>query len=191
MSPAAFFALLVGCGGVSADIHSRDPDERRLGVLKLEGSRDAESIRLLTEHLADEDALVREAAVTALASAGMKETLQHILPLLQDPGEMVRAAACRAVGRVGGETAIPELIPVAKHDRSLLVRRKAIDALADHRRQDAALETLIELVGDANPSVSLAAHTALLRVADLAEAERSVESWNRWLSARRLTPAPK
>ena len=104
---------------------------------------------------------------------------------------MVRAAACRAAAGVGGDTAVPELISIAKHDRSLLVRRRAIDALADNHRLNAAVETLVELVGDANPSVSLAAHTALLRVAGLAEAERSVESWNRWLEARRLTPAPK
>lgn len=177
----AALCAFAGCRSVKADVDSRDPDERRLGALALEGRRDADSVRRLVSLLADKDDMVREAALTTLSMLSLPESYQHIQPMFKDGSAYVRIAACKAMTRIRNAESVPELIIVAKGDASAAVRREAVAALSSFCDRKSAVETLIELVDDVEPSVAFASHVALTRISGGASVAQNRKSWEAWL----------
>ena len=105
--------------------------------------------------------------------------LDQELARLRHRSPMRRALACRTLGRLGQADAVPALVERLQ-DRSLIVRRQAIGALADLRAVD-AYGAVTQAIEDAGEWGNLLALMALIRmgpgsapqVADLLRRSRS------------------
>ena len=171
---------LSACSGISGNVDSKDPDERRVGALKLSSRTDAASISKLVQLLDDKDALVRDAAVTALATIGRKELLQHFRAHLDDPSPLVRVGACKAIGKIHNESGIPDLISALKGDKDPFVRIEASNSLAMFKGNKDVVLSLIDAVGDKEVVVSYNAHKLLVDITGAKDVPRSKQKWDEW-----------
>lgn len=89
--------------------HGNDLRTRRAYLWLLGHKPDWKRHYSFTTALADGDALIRAAAVGALARLGQRDDAALIAPLLDDPAHGVRAAAATALGKLGGPVAREKL----------------------------------------------------------------------------------
>ncbi len=167
---------MASCGGPEPNAESPAPYERYLGVRELGLRGDAEAVRRIVLLLDDRHALVVVGALEALADAGRKEFLQHVIPRTRHEHGLVRAAACRALGRLGNEEGLPALA-AALGDPDPSVSRSAVRALAGFGRRPEVVGPLVEAVGAKEPSVALLAHETLQALTGRRDVDRSKEAW--------------
>jgi len=164
------------CGKkIKEDVSSRDPDERRLGVLK------EKDIAVLLELLNDKDDLVRDAVVSVIGNLGKKEFCQYLLPKLSDPSPLVRGTTCYSLSKCLDERAIPKLIDIIKNDKDPLVKVKAITTLSCFNRKNAVM-ALIDAIADNEECVSVAAQNALIKISGRVDMPKSKSAWFNWFS---------
>jgi len=193
--------LLPGCGvSVAPDPNSDEPYARYLGALDLaDRGDDAGVVRLL----ADPEPLVRSGAVVALARMGRLEYVPQVVDMIferVDPGEtesrndpLVRSDACRALAKLRDVRGVPPMISALRGDSSVEVRRTAALCLGAFADQPAALEALVDAVGDKTVPVAHNAHVVLCRIARRTDLPREKEPWAQWLKegAKSGAPGPK
>lgn len=170
--------LLAACGGPEANVESRDPYERYLGVSELPYRGDAEAVRETVRFLDDPHYLVVVGALESLARLGDPAFLQHPASKLDHPHWMVRAQACATIGAIGNPEGVP-LLTARLQDSSTRVRRAAVKALARFGDRPEAVRALVEAVGQEDPSVSFMAHEKLVKVTGRTDVERSREAWSK------------
>jgi HEAT repeat protein len=184
--------LLPGCGtSVAPDPNSDEPYARYLGALDLaDRGDDAGVVRLL----ADPHPLVRSGAVLALARMGRAEYVPQVVDMIferVEPGEtesrndpLVRSDACRALAKMRDARGLPPMISALRGDSSVDVRRTAALCLEAFADQPAALEALVDAVGDKTVPVAHNAHLVLCRIAKRTDLPRAKEPWSQWLKDR-------
>lgn len=99
---------------VSTASKDADPIVRARAVALAARSRDLSLSPIFEHALADENAHVRQAAVTALASSSQQRHRAAVAASLQDDDLWVRAAACRSLGAFGSEEFIPRLSEICR-----------------------------------------------------------------------------
>jgi HEAT repeat protein len=136
----------------------RDPQlEVRLAAIAALGDIDDPAAdALLGEAASSAGNMVRAAAVEALAQRGDENA---VFTAAKDNDSMVRTAAARALRRVAGQRAVPTAEALIA-DRSMSVRRAAIDAVAKWPLADAG-PLLFAALNDGASDTRKAAHEAL------------------------------
>jgi HEAT repeat protein len=168
--------FLAACGGPEPNLQSLDPYERFLGERELIGRTDAAAIQDLVSRLEDSHHLVVVGAIDVLASQGRPEYLQHFVPKLKHKHPMVRQSACAAIASIRAEDGVPALIETLK-DPDPAVRRSVLKALAKFPGNAAGRRTIVEAVGDKEPSVSYLAHRLLTGITGRTDVPQSVKAW--------------
>ncbi len=124
------------------------------------GSRPRAALELA---LADDAAVVREAAVTALGELADRSSVDPLLALAgnDDEDKLVREAAVAALGAIGDERAVPVLLTLISSGPPQ-IRRRCVPALSvfDGSSVEAALRAA---AGDRNPMVREAAEMVVGR----------------------------
>lgn len=173
----ALIVCLASCGGVSPDLHGREPYARYLAVRDLADSPDAPSMAQLVAALDDPDSLVVTGALESLAEIGRPEFLQHAVPRLGHAHPRVRRQACATIAAIRNPDGVPFLAKAVK-DPEPSVRRGAIHALVAFGTKPGIVEALLGAVGEADASTVLAAHEALLKLTGKTAAARTREAWD-------------
>jgi HEAT repeat protein len=179
----AFLAVLVAlasCSGQEADVKSRDPYERYLGVKELADQRDAAAMAEVVRLLDDPNFLVTVGSLEVLALIGHKEFLQHAVPRLKHNHPMVRAQACTTIAAIRNEEGLPPLAEALK-DPDGSVKRAAVKALQMFGNRPETVRALVEAVGDKDPGVSLLAHEALQAMTGRLDVARARDAWGQAL----------
>lgn len=146
-----------------------DTDNRYRGTMLLANSwfgGEAIYVELYADHLDDEDANVRVAAVRAIGIHGSPDHVPRVVALLSDPDDRVRLEAARTLQRLHNPVAIGPLI---EHTREPEPSRGVFDGETDARvRAESAhalgqyadlrvLQPLIAALDDRNLAVNIAA----------------------------------
>jgi HEAT repeat protein len=173
--PALLLAL-AACGGPEADVRSRDPYERYLGVREAGDDRSAASVAEIVRLLDDEHALVVTGALEALAAIGDKAFLQHAASKIKHPNPMVRSQACATIAAIRNEEGTAALLEALK-DEDPAVRRASVKALAAFGGRTDVKRVLAETVGDKDASVAYMAHLKLREITGRNDVPRSREAW--------------
>jgi HEAT repeat protein len=129
------------------------------------GLIDLEDHAALVSALADTNAQVREAAVTALGELESASAAPRLLALAhQDPDNLVREAAVAALGAIGDVAALPTLLELIRNGPPQ-VRRRCVAALTvfDGPEVEAALRSA---ASDRNPMVREAAEMVVGRTTE-------------------------
>ncbi len=113
----------------SLDVEARWNAARTLGKL---GPAGADAIPVLTAHLKDEEATVREHSAEALGDIGpaAENVVAELVAVFSDPAVRVRRDSVRSLGQIGGKArdAIPEIEKLLE-DPETIVQKAASDAL--------------------------------------------------------------
>jgi HEAT repeat protein len=154
----ALVSLSAGCASPEKDLaKTRDPDNEErvegavsLGARVAEGDPDwtarrEEISRAIRALLDDKSALVRQAAVDALALIERGAATGALADRLRDRDPWVRYSAAKALGRVGTEAAAEPLGQALRLDESADVRAAAADALRRTRAVGQAYELYLAL----------------------------------------------
>src|SRR5262249_32793887 len=106
------------------------PEARRKAIESLDTQAGVEKhiFDLLTASLADPDAGVRRAAITALAATNDERVVDSVLPLMRDQNPEVRQSAATALGRLG-QSQVTCVLAAALKDPSSNVRTSVAAAL--------------------------------------------------------------
>lgn len=111
------------------DVEARWNAARTLGKL---GPAGAAAVPVLTEHLQDSQATVREHAAEALGDIGppAEESVEELVAVLDDPAVRVRRDAVRSLGQIGGSArgATAEIEQLLQ-DPEAIVREAAANTL--------------------------------------------------------------
>ncbi len=118
------------------------------------------AVQPLIAALADENPGVRCAAINALTQIGDKRAIEPLVALLTDKNENVRDAAIRALGAMGDARSVQPLCAV-------LGQHPYVTAGALSKLGAAAIEPLVNALGEANKDVRRAAAWALGKIGDL------------------------
>ncbi len=151
---------------------------------------DPQAVDGLLNLLGNNDASIRQAAVSALNSLAMPQMSKRIIPLLADPDPNVRESAVKIAGYFGYPEATSELLKVTR-DPIERVRSAAIEHLP-FVEDERVLEALIHAIKEETPNVRAAAARALGNmdapevVPLLIEALNDEDAWVRYFSARAL-----
>ncbi len=150
-----------------SDLAGHPAPEVRAAVLHYAERQRLESLRPIVERAIerDSDALVRAAALTALAAVAGTATQQRIAAFLADPDPAVARAALIAMLRQGADFANHHLAERARSrrpERRLWAARVIADVGEPRRFRDA----LARLLEDESPDVRRAALAAAARVRD-------------------------
>ncbi len=149
-------ALVATLRNPEADSQARTQSALALGRI---GS--AEAVTALVASLGDYDALVRNAALQGVQSAGPQATGPLTVALAQGTQD-TRAAAAQALGAIGGPAGIATLQSlVANYGTSPSVRQAAVQGLGQSG-SPAAVPTLVAALADPDGGVASAASDALL-----------------------------
>src|ERR1041384_1831162 len=107
-------------------LKSKDPQTRRKTIENLdpEAGIDSHTFDLVAASLGDTEAIVRSAAVTALAATNDERVVDLVLPLLRDFSSEVRQSAATALGRLG-DPQVTCVLAAALKDPCPNVRSKA------------------------------------------------------------------
>ena len=174
-------ALLVACGGASADLRSAEPYERYLGVREAARSPGAESVAQIVAALDDPHALVVVGALEALAEIGHKEFLQHAAPRTEHASPFVRRAAVETLAVLRHEEGLPYVARAVK-DADPLVRRGAVRALAAFGPRPEVYRPLLEAFDAGDAGLALVAHETLQKLTGRTDVGRSREAWSKVVS---------
>ena len=140
--------------------------------------------------IGNDDASIRQAAVSALSSLGLPPKPERIIPLLADSDPNVRESAAKIAGYFGYPEASSALVALSR-DPNERVRCAVIEHLpfVEDKR---VLEVLVHALRDETPNVRAAAARALGTmdapevVPQLIEALSDDDVWVRYFSARAL-----
>ncbi|HEV7302277.1 MAG TPA: HEAT repeat domain-containing protein [Tepidisphaeraceae bacterium] len=113
--------------------------------------------------LSSEDPMLRAAAATALARAGVTAQADAIARLLADDSVLVQSSAIEALGTLKATPHAQGVVDLLKHDHPT-VRRYAVAALPNLLSADAARTRGIAMLSDPDESVRTAAAIALAKV---------------------------
>jgi HEAT repeat protein len=140
--------------------------------------------------IGNDDASIRQAAVSALNSVIEPSMSERIIPLLHDPDPNVRESAVKIAGYFGYPDATGALLELSR-DANERVRCAAIEHLP-YVEDDRAFEVLVEAIKAESPNVRAAAARALGTmdapevVHPLIEGLSDDDVWVRYFSARAL-----
>ena len=164
---------------------------RKASVEALGRLKDPRGVEPLTALLKDADHDVREAAIEALGQIKHKSAVEHLVAALADPQSSVRYAAAGVLRRIdpewerseGARAAVPAL-KTASTSKEYWVRQAASDTLSKlsnlpkpepslggftdpvYYKRSAALQALVQALGDWDRDLRQAAAEALGRIAD-------------------------
>ncbi|HSE19365.1 MAG TPA: HEAT repeat domain-containing protein [Pyrinomonadaceae bacterium] len=151
---------------------------------------DPQAVDGLLNLVGNEDASIRQAAVSALNSVSQPSLSERIIPLLHDPDPNVRESAVKIAGYFGYPQAGAALIELSR-DPNERVRCAAIEHLP-FVEDERALDVLARALKEETPNVRAAAARALGNI----DAPRAVtqliaglsdeDVWVRYFSARAL-----
>ncbi len=145
---------------------SQDLGERLRAVNKARELSPPESLTLLQQAVADENARVRYAAISQLGTLAAKGIdPATLLPILQqslreDPEFDVRAAAAAALGDLKQPQALTDLLEAYQRETEWLVRFSIVAALGE-LGNPAAFDTLVQVLQEGNELLTTAAAAAL------------------------------
>lgn len=148
-----------------AAIHRADLGvEARLAVVRAIGTMGHTSGNdVLVTGMADPDAGVRAAAVTAWRGMYAQQTAQPVVPLLGDRDAFVRAQAAAVIGTMGEQTGRPALEALVVGDLDPAVRRNAAWALGQLGNA-ASRAVLLQASSDKSGLVSGVAKASLAKL---------------------------
>ncbi|MGQ0641001.1 MAG: HEAT repeat domain-containing protein [Gemmatimonadaceae bacterium] len=150
----------------------RAPAVRRKIVWALAEIESASAAAALTEALRDDDAEVRQYAISGVQALEIKSAAPQLIVLLRDSHADVRANAASALGELKIVDALDELM-TATSDANADVRQYAISALSS--LEDArALPAFLRALRDANVDVRRQAVSAISDVDELKRAPREL-----------------
>jgi len=151
---------------------------------------DPKAVDGLLDLIGNDDASIRQAAVSALNSVIEPSMSERIIPLLHDPDPNVRESAVKIAGYFGYPDAAGALLELS-HDANERVRCAAIEHLP-YVEDERAFEILVEAIKAESPDVRAAAARALGTmdtpevVQPLIEGLSDDDVWVRYFSARAL-----
>jgi HEAT repeat protein len=163
------FNTTAAADGVLAALKDRSPEvralaSRHLSVLISRGQlRDPKYIDAFTALVRDENAEVREQAVSALGRLRVPAASAPLTAALGDSVADVRREAARSLGQLGNADAVPALLPLLK-DPVVEVREGAANALGD-LADPRAIDALTAALRDADAGVREEAARALGQIA--------------------------
>jgi HEAT repeat protein len=176
---------------LTASLKDANWSVRKASVESLGRLKDARAVQPLTELLKDADHDVREATIEALGQIQHKSAVENLVVALADPQSSVRNLVAGVLRKIDGEwerseaarRAIPAL-KAAATSREYWVRQAAADTLAKlteipqsepslsgftdpvYYKRAAALQALVQALGDWDRDLRQAAAEALGRIAD-------------------------
>src|SRR5688572_18489196 len=151
---------------------------------------DPRAVDGLLNLLGNEDASIRQAAVSALNSVMPPEMSKRIIPLLRDPDSNVRESAVKIAGYFGYPESASVLLDLS-HDPVERVRCTVIEHLP-YVEDQRAFEVLAHAIKEETPTVRAAAARALGNIDAPAAVQPLIEGlsdddvWVRYFSARAL-----
>ncbi len=151
---------------------------------------DPQAVDGLLNLIGDDDASIRQAAVSALNSVIPPLMSERIIPLLHDPDPNVRESAVKIAGYFGYPESAGALLELSR-DSDERVRCAAIEHLP-YVEDDRALDVLVNAIKAETPNVRAAAARALGTmdapevVQPLIEGLDDEDVWVRYFSARAL-----
>ena len=151
---------------------------------------DPQAVDGLLNLIANDDASVRQAAVSALNSIMPPSMSKRIIPLLHDPDPNVRESAVKMAGYFGYPESASALVELS-HDSNERVRCAAIEHLP-YVEDERAFDVLVHSLKDETPNVRAAAARALGTidspkvVSPLIDGLADEDTWVRYFSARAL-----
>jgi len=151
---------------------------------------DPKAVDGLLNLIGNDDASIRQAAVSALNSVIEPSMSERIIPLLHDPDPNVRESAVKIAGYFGYPDAAGALLELSR-DANERVRCAAIEHLP-YVEDERAFEILVEAIKAESPDVRAAAARALGTmdapevVQPLIEGLSDDDVWVRYFSARAL-----
>ncbi len=142
-----------------------DADKRYRGTLLLANAPfggERVYVEMYTHASADEDPVVRAAAIRGLALHGSPEHVPLILKQFDDPDRMLRWECARALQRLHDPAAIPAMLKhmVEKSEDESLVRSACADGLGQYA-EPRVIDGLTAALGDRDLSVNDAALRSL------------------------------
>ena len=151
---------------------------------------DPSAVDGLVNLIGNDDASIRQAAVSALNSLIPPSMSGRIIPLLHDSDPNVRESAVKIAGYFGYPEAASALVALS-HDPNERVRCAAIEHLA-YVEDERAFDVLVHAIKDETPNVRAAAARALSMmdtsdvIQPLIEGLSDEDVWVRYFSARAL-----
>lgn len=135
-----------------------DADKRYRGILLLANAPfggETVYVEMFAKASADEDPVVRSAAIRGLALHGSPEHVPLVLAQFDDPDRLLRWECARALQRLHNAEAIPPLLKhtIEKNEDESLVRSASADALGQYA-EPRVLDGLIASLGDRDLSVN-------------------------------------
>ena len=162
--PAILEALRLSLNSTQSD---QETAAKLLFALGQIGTSAPAAVSLVTSLLDQPDAVFRADAVFALGAMPAADSVAALLKVLHDPSDFTRAKAAEAVGRIlsspDGRTYVAQTLPaLLDHvkDPAVTVRVAVVGALAASA-SPAAVQPVIEAMGDSNGQVRLSATMAL------------------------------
>lgn len=151
---------------------------------------DPDAVDGLLNLLGNQDASIRQAAVSALNSLAIPSMSKRIIPLLHDPDPNVRESAAKIAGYFGYREATDDLLALS-HDSIEGVRCAVVEHLP-FVEDERAFEVLVNALQEETPNVRAAAARALGNmdapqvVGYLIKGLSDEDVWVRYFSARAL-----
>ncbi len=151
---------------------------------------DPRAVNSLLNLIGDDDASIRQAAVSALNSLALPSMSERIIPLLADSDPNVRESAAKIAGYFGYPEAASALVDLS-NDPNERVRCAVIEHLP-FIEDERVLAVLVHALRGETPNVRAAAARALGTmdapevVPELIEALSDDDAWVRYFSARAL-----
>jgi HEAT repeat protein len=163
------FALAENMPYIVKGLKDASPDVRRVAVEAMNGfvNTDLAAMNMLESSLSDENPAVRLAAIDALGSCNLPESVDLLLKVLKDADPWVRARCVESLGKKGLDAIVPQLAELLQ-DEQVLVVIKTIEALAAFDGE-VAFKYLLPMVDHPEPEVQDAAAAALSRFRDKIE----------------------
>ncbi|MCG8584334.1 MAG: HEAT repeat domain-containing protein [Pirellulales bacterium] len=137
----------------------------------------------------EQDPLVRQVIIRALAKTPTPLAGSVILAGLKDPDRDVRATCCHAIASRGGQDAAAQLTQVLERDNSVDVRIAAIRALGELKNAS-ALPSLVPALESRDPAIQFAAIDATRAIRTSQGASDLGNDVNAWLAYARGQQPP-
>jgi HEAT repeat protein len=145
----------------------------------------------LLELLDHSESAARQAVVSAINSIGHSQMEPAISARLKFESPRVREAAARIAGYFGYASCLRQMVELCD-DPETIVRRSAVESLANYDQRPAWSKILESVSGDGDPTVRAAAARALARsqsdesLTALVAATRDANLWVRYFAVRSL-----